>query len=171
MRQILHAHREGWVTALDHPQAVVVDYQEQMLRQGTGKMPVRGPKAFRLLALLLRAANIVHARAAIAQAVEGAPCRSDWQITQNIHDIEPYLIWLGMTVETVEGGYRLHTDPRETLECCRTIAPGQPLPPRSKSTQSGRGVQCMMSGSFARSSTHPLAASAPTRRSSPTTRR
>lgn len=140
-RQILHAHRDGWETALDHPHAVVVDYQDQMLRQGTSKMPVRGPKAFAILAFLLRSADLEQTRAAIAQAVHGTPCKSEWQVAQLIYAAEPYVRWLGMTVETIRGaGYRLHTNPRETLECCRTLAPGRQLPSRLKSTRAGHAT-------------------------------
>lgn len=152
MRQVLHAHREGWVAALDHPKAVVVDYPDQILRQGLNKLQVRGRAAFRCLAFLLRSPDAIQTRTAIAQAVYDNPCRSDYQITQIIHAVEPILSWLEMTVETVDGGYRLHTEPRETLACCRTLAPGQPLPPRLKSTRAGRAMRpTTCAGSRARS--------------------
>lgn len=129
-RVILHAHRDGWETALNHPQAVVVDYPSCILRQGLEKLDLLGkPRSFAVMALLLRGADTFHALRAIAQAIYSTPDIPDNQIRALITKARPVAAWLGMTFETGYAlGIRLHSDPRETLPCRDQIAPSQQLP-------------------------------------------
>lgn len=138
-RLILHAHRDGWETALNHPEAVVIDYPASMLRQGTRKFDLHGsPRRLAFLAFMLRGADITHARRAIAQAVYGDAGTHDHRVTEIAQLCRPALAWLGMTLETIHGrGLRLHSDPRETLPCNDAIAPSQLPPTRSRSFGDG----------------------------------
>ncbi len=128
-RLILHAHRDGWETALDHPDAVVIDYPGQILRQGTSKYEVKGRKLFAFMAFMLRGADLVHAPAAIAQAVNGKPDYTRQFIQHLRVSATPILAWLGMTLEThYAAGYILHSIPGESLPWLAQGANSQPLP-------------------------------------------
>lgn len=134
-REVLHAHRDGWESALTHPRSVVIDYPAKILRQGTEKLDLHGkPRTFAVIAFLLRGADTFHARRAIAQAVYGTPDIADHQVTAIVMKAQPIVRWLGMTLETAYAlGIRLHSDPRETLPCRDQIAPSQQPPTLVKS--------------------------------------
>lgn len=141
MRQILHAHRDGKYAAIDHPDAVVVDYAAQMIRVGLDRWTVSRPTIWRFLCFILRSADQVQTYEAITAGVGGKRCTHEY-VSKLAHGAEPYLELLGMTLETIETvGFRLHTDPRSTLECCATLALGQPLPTRVKSTRAEHGAR------------------------------
>lgn len=128
-RAILHAHRDGWESALNHPGAVVIDYPAQTFRQGTTRFEVKGRRVFAFLAFMLRGADLTHARRAIAQAVFDDPERWAQPITTLIAYAAPALTWLGMTIETrYAAGLILHTEPRESLPWTDQPARSQPLP-------------------------------------------
>lgn len=134
MRRVLHAYRDGKYTAIDNLDAIVVDYPAQMIRSGLDKYQVRRPQLFRFIAFMLRSADLVQDRTAIGAALGNPQLAASW-IVDLVRSSEPIFNALGMVVETVYGrGYRLHTAPRETLPCCRTLAPGQPLPSRRRNT-------------------------------------
>lgn len=154
MRQILHAHRDGWEAALDHPAAIVVDYQTGHLRAGTRRLKIMGYRVFPFLTFLLRSADLVQTRPAISQAVWATPGNWDTHITQIAKASSPMLEWLEMTLETLQGvGYRLHSEPRKSLQCCSTLAPGQPLPTQVRSTPREHGLPLMTSAALRHQST------------------
>lgn len=137
-REILHAHRDGWETALDNPRAVVVDYPSRLIRQGTDKVTVSSRQQFAFLAFMLRSVDVVQARAAISQAVHGHPDAPDSAISRYRSNATPTLRWLGMTLETVQGdGLRLHSDPRNTLPC-PVLASSPQLPTHVRLLRHGR---------------------------------
>lgn len=137
-REILHAHRDGWETALNHPRAVVIDYQATLLRQGTDKVAVGSPQHFAFLAFMLRSADTLQARAAISQAIYGHPDASGPAISRYRSNATPILRWLGMTLETVQGdGLRLHSDPRNSLPC-PVLASSPQLPTHVRLLRRGR---------------------------------
>ena len=69
MRRILHAYRGGWESALDHPDAVVVDYETGHVRIGLRRQKITGVRVFPFLAFMLRSADLIQSRPAISQAV------------------------------------------------------------------------------------------------------
>lgn len=156
MRRILHAERDGKYVAIDNPDAVVVDHGAQMIRSNLDRYPVSRPKLFRFLAHMLGNADRLEPHAAIGVSL-GNPKISPSTLCEYARSSEAIFIALGMVLETPYGTgcYRLHTEPTETLECCRNLAPGQPLPWRLKSTPAGRGTPRTICGkSRARSTTY-----------------
>jgi hypothetical protein len=140
MRRILHVYRDGKYAAIDNPGAVVVDYDAKMIRVGLDRWPVARPSVMKFLAFMLRSADVVQHYPAITAAV-GTSDQTPACISKIAYGAEPFLLQIGMTLETVETiGFRLHTDPRSTLECCKTIALGQPLPSRVKSIRVEHGA-------------------------------
>lgn len=145
MRQIILADRDGKYVALDNPGAVVVDLDLNMVRVGLERWPVTRPQHFRFLAYTLGHAEQSMRRSDIGLALGDADILNS-TLSGYIRSSEKIFCALGVCLEVIHGKarYRLHTSPRETLECCRNIAPGQPLPWRLKSTPSGRGTPLMM---------------------------
>lgn len=141
MRRILHAHRDGKYVAIDNPDAVVVDHGAQMIRANLDRWPVSRPQLFRFLAHMLGNADTPQPRTAIGEALGNREIL-DSTVSGFARGTELILSELGMVLETIHGTgcYRLHTEPTETLECCRNLAPGQPLPWRLLSTPGGRGT-------------------------------
>lgn len=153
MRRILHAHRDGKYSALDNRDAVVVDYDAQMIRISLDQWPVNRPTVWRFMVFMLRSADLLQHYEAIAEAIAVPTCGRVY-ISQVARAAETIFAPIGMTLETVDQvGLRLHTDPRSTLACCKTLAPGQPLPSRVRSMRSGRGAQHMTPAPLVRSST------------------
>jgi hypothetical protein len=144
MRQILHADRDGKYLAIDNPDAVVVDHGAQMIRANLDRWPIGQPKLFRFLAHMLANADKLEPRASIGGAL-GNPRIASSTLCKYARSSEAILSALGMAFETPYGTgcYRLHTEPTETLECCRNLAPGQPLPWRLKSTPAAPGTPHM----------------------------
>ena len=140
MRRILHAHRDGKYAAIDNRDAVVVDYGAQMIRIGLDYWPIIRPQLFRFIAFMLRSADLTQSRAAINEAL-GNPNLANSTLVRLLQHSEMIFAEIGMVVETVYGaGYRLHTEPRETIACCRNLAPGQPLPSRLRNTLAAPGM-------------------------------
>ena len=145
MRPVIIANRDGKYVAIDNPGAVVVDLDANMIRACLERWPVTRPQHFRFLTYILGNADQSLRRADIGLALGDAGILNS-TLSGYIRSSETILCDLGMCLEVICGKarYRLHTDPRESLECCRNIAPGQPLPWRLKSIPSGRGTPHMM---------------------------
>lgn len=140
MIRVLHAHRDGKYAAIDNRDAVVIDYDARMIRRGLDRWTIHPGQHFRFLALMFRSADMLQAREAIGVAL-GNLNVSAQRISDLITASDAVLTELGMTIETIEGaGYWLHTEPRKTLECCRNLAPGAPLPSRLRSTHAAPGI-------------------------------
>lgn len=141
MRQIIHAHRDGRYVAIDHPDAVVVDHGAQLLRVGLERVTVTPHASWLFVLRLLESANEVVPYDAFPGArISGNLARS--YSAQLAGFVAPVLSAVGMVLETVDReGFRLHTDPKETLECCQDLALGEPLPTRVRSTRRGHGAQ------------------------------
>lgn len=141
MRRILAADRDGKYVAIDNPDAVVVDHGAQMIRANLDRWPVSRPQHWRFLAHMLTHADTPQHRTAIGESLGNANVLAS-SISGFARSSEMIFSELGMVLETLgrTGCYRLHTEPRETLECCKTLAPGQPLPWRLLSTPGGRGT-------------------------------
>lgn len=137
VRVIIHLRRNGWETALDNPKAVVVDYQDRVLRQGTSRFRVEGALMFEMLAFLIRNRGVCVTLADIGVSTS----LSRNTVQQRLRSLGPALRWLGMTIETNYGiGYRLHSDPKDTLPCA-TLARSPVLPTHVQSLRKGRVVR------------------------------
>jgi hypothetical protein len=139
MRQIIHAERDGKYVAIDNPGAVVVDHGAKMLRIGLERHIVHPHSHWLFMMALLEAPNQVVSYDSFPGArLSGNLARST--SAQLAGAVSPIISHLGMVLETVDReGFRLHTDPQETLECCQHLALGQPLPTRVRSTRRGLG--------------------------------
>jgi hypothetical protein len=145
MRQVIHAHRDGKYVAIDNPGAVVIDHDAKMIRAGLERWPVTRGQLFRFLTHMLGNADRSLRRADIGEALGDREILNS-TLSGFIRGSEQIFSELGMVLETIHGKarYRLHSDPRETIECLRNTAPGQQLPWRLKSIPSGRGMPLMM---------------------------
>jgi hypothetical protein len=139
MRQIIHTERDGKYVAIDNPGAVVVDHGAKLIRIGLERIIVHPNANWLFLLRLLETPNEVVPYSEFPGArFVGKLARS--YSAQLAGFVAPILSAIGMVLETVDReGFRLHTDPEETLECCQHLALGQPLPTRVRSTRRGPG--------------------------------
>lgn len=135
-RQILHAHRDGRWAALDHPQAVVVDYDAQMIRVGLERIPVGRPQVWRFATFLLRSADLLQPYPSIGAAM-GNPAICRGSLTNLASAARKLFAQIGMDLEMVYGvGYRLHTEPKESRKC---TSPAHSLPRLKPARSTGSG--------------------------------
>lgn len=140
-RVILHAHRDGWETALTNPAAVVLDYQNGMIRTGRESLTIRNKWVMKFLAFMCREDGIEHHRRAVCQAVFGDPDFHDYRLCDTMLKARPFLAFVGFTLEIQQGGgLTLHTDPRETIDCLRNYDPSKPPPSHVRRHSRGRAT-------------------------------
>jgi hypothetical protein len=138
MRRVIFTERDGKYVAIDNPDAIVFDNGAKMIRQGLDHWIISRPTVFGLIRTLLENAGDVVEYNRFKGSQDGRALGPK-TLTQMFNEIDVLMMALDMSLETIDGvGYRLHLEPRETLECCATVAPGQPLPSRVRSMRSGR---------------------------------